>query len=64
MDLFKFIGYDLELKKIVSTEIVNNQKIFIIVKTDKRKIIPSFLIEKSNMDISKERPNKWFKTCW
>ena len=54
LDLFKFIGYDLELKKIVSTEIVDNQKNYFVKTVNGRKIIPSFLIEKSNLDISKE----------
>ena len=54
LDLFKFIGYDLELKKIVSIEIVDNQKNFFVKGTNGRKIIPSFLIEKSNLDVSKE----------
>ena len=54
LDLFKFIGYDLELKKIVSIEIVENQKNYFVKSTNGRKIIPSFLIEKSNLNISKE----------
>ena len=54
LDLFKFIGFDLELKKIVSIEIVDNQKSYFVKSANERKIIPSFLIEKSNLDISKE----------
>ena len=54
LDLFKFIGYDLELKKIVSIEIVDNQKNYFVKTVNGRKIIPSFLIDKSNLDISRE----------
>ena len=54
LKLFSLLGYNLELKKIASIEIVDNQKNYFVKSTNGLKIIPSFLIEKSHLDISKE----------
>ena len=46
--LFKVLGYDLEFKNLVDLQIVNNQKYYISKSQTQKKIIPNFLIEKTN----------------
>ena len=48
LDLFKLIGYDLELKNIVKEEIVNDKKLYFVSSNNEKKYIPNFLIEKNN----------------
>ena len=43
--LFKFLGYDLELKKMVKETIVNNNKEYYVQSNNEKKIIPNFLID-------------------
>ena len=46
--LFKVLGYDLEFENLVDLQIVNNQKYYISKSRSQKKIIPNFLIEKTN----------------
>ena len=46
--LFKVLGYDLEFENLVDLQIVNNQKYYISKSQTQKKIIPNFLIEKTN----------------
>ena len=46
--LFKLLGYDLEFENLVDLQIVNNQKYYISKSQSQKKIIPNFLIEKTN----------------
>ena len=46
--LFKVLGYDLEFENLVDLQIVNNQKYYISKSQSQKKIIPNFLIEKTN----------------
>ena len=48
LDLFKSIGYDLELNNIVSEEIINDQKLYFVRSNNEKKYIPNFLVEKNN----------------
>jgi DNA repair protein RecO (recombination protein O) len=48
LDLFKLIGYDLELNNIVSEEIINDQKLYFVRSNNEKKYIPNFLVEKNN----------------
>ena len=48
LELLKLIGYDLELKNIVSEEIVNDKKLYFVSNSNEKKYIPNFLVEKSN----------------
>ena len=48
LELLKLIGYDLELKNIVSEEIINNKKLYYVSNNKEKKYIPSFLVEKNN----------------
>ncbi len=46
LELFKILGYDLELNKLVDKNIVNNKLQYIVKSSSEKKIIPNFLIDK------------------
>jgi len=48
LDLLKLIGYDLELKTIVSEELIDNKKFYFVINNNEKKYIPNFLVEKNN----------------
>ncbi len=47
LDLFKFVGYDLEFKKIVQEEFKNSKKLYFVSNNSEKKYIPNFLVEKN-----------------
>ena len=47
LELFKIIGYDLELEDLVNKKIVNNKTHYFAKTSDQLKQVPSFLIEKN-----------------
>ena len=47
LELFRVLGYDLELKNLVDKEIVGNKLQYISKSNTNKKIIPNFLIEKN-----------------
>ena len=51
LELLKLLGYDLELKDMVEKEIVSDQINYFVKTSTEKKIIPNFLIDKSNNDI-------------
>tara|TARA_B100000965_G_scaffold238701_1_gene200107 strand:+ start:470 stop:1150 length:681 start_codon:yes stop_codon:yes gene_type:complete len=46
LELFKVLGYDLELEKLVDKKYVDNQLQYISKSSSEKKIIPNFLIDK------------------
>ena len=48
LELLKLIGYDLELKNIVSEEIIDDKKLYFVANNSEKKYIPNFLVEKNN----------------
>ena len=46
LELFKNLGYDLELNKLVDKKIINNELRYITKSSHENKIIPNFLIDK------------------
>tara|TARA_B100000963_G_scaffold241419_1_gene211224 strand:+ start:1949 stop:2629 length:681 start_codon:yes stop_codon:yes gene_type:complete len=46
LELFKILGYDLELENLVDKQISGNQIQYISKSTNEKKIIPNFLIDK------------------
>ncbi len=58
LDLLKIIGYDLELKNIVSEEFVDDKKIYFVLSNNEKKYVPNFLVEK-NFDV--KDPNQIFE---
>ena len=47
LELFKLLGYDLELENIVTEEIINNQKNYYVKSSKEKKLVPSFLINRN-----------------
>ncbi len=48
LDLFKIIGYDLELKDLVNKKEINNKIQYYAQSSTEYKTVPNFLIEKNN----------------
>ena len=48
LELFKIIGYDLELEKLVDKVIVKNELKYFSKSSSSKKVIPNFLIEKND----------------
>ena len=46
LELFKTIGFDLELKNLVSKEFLNNEHVYVVKSKTENKVIPNFLIDK------------------
>ena len=46
LELFKILGYDLELEKLVDKKYVDNQLQYISKSSSEKKIVPNFLIDK------------------
>ena len=53
LELFKIIGYDLELKNLVKKELINNEVKYLVKSTKEKKIVPNFLID-NNQDFLNE----------
>lgn len=47
LELFKEIGYDLKFKDLVDQKIVNNEKQYLSKSSINKKIVPNFLIDKT-----------------
>tara|TARA_B100001121_G_scaffold235539_1_gene209124 strand:- start:20 stop:700 length:681 start_codon:yes stop_codon:yes gene_type:complete len=50
LELFKILGYDLELESLVDKKIINNEFKYVSKSNFEKKIIPNFLVDK-NKDI-------------
>ena len=46
LEVFKTIGYDLEISEIANKEIINDKIQYVVKSSIEKKIIPSFLINK------------------
>ena len=53
LELYKLLGYDLELKNIVEKEIIDNHVNYYVSSATEKKIVPNFLVEDDgeNIDI-------------
>ena len=51
LELFKILGYDLELNKLVNKKIIKNQLQYIVISNSEKKIIPNFLIDKNENSV-------------
>ena len=54
LELFKIIGYDLELKNLVKKELINNEVKYLVKSTKEKKIVPNFLIDKNQDFLNEE----------
>jgi len=48
LELFKNLGYDLEIHNLVNKKIVENKSMYVSKSSTEKKIIPNFLIEKTD----------------
>tara|TARA_B110000027_G_C16055587_1_gene272043 strand:+ start:24 stop:704 length:681 start_codon:yes stop_codon:yes gene_type:complete len=55
LELFKLLGYDLELKNMVEKEVIDEKINYFVKSASEKKIIPNFLIDKDdkNVDLKK-----------
>ena len=53
LELFKLLGYDLELKNMVEKEFIDNKIKYFVKSSSEKKIIPNFLIDENyeNVDL-------------
>tara|TARA_B110000196_G_scaffold314164_1_gene321953 strand:+ start:470 stop:1150 length:681 start_codon:yes stop_codon:yes gene_type:complete len=53
LELLKLVGFDLELKKIVNEETINNEKKYFVQNSFEKKVVPNFLVEINDKKIDK-----------
>jgi DNA repair protein RecO (recombination protein O) len=51
LELFKLLGYDLELESLVEKNIVENETLYYAISSTEKKYVPNFLIEK-NLEVN------------
>ena len=61
LELLKLLGYDLELKKMVEKEIINNEINYFVKSSSEKKIIPSFLIDENYKNVDSKNLLKGLK---
>ena len=54
LTLFKFLGYDLNLKNLVSSETINDKKEYFVKSNTSTKNVPKFLVETDERDVDFE----------
>ena len=54
LKILKYIGYDIELKKIINSEIIKNEKKYYLKSSTNKKYIPNFLIDKDDKRIDND----------
>ena len=58
LELFRVLGYDLELKNLVDKEVVGDKLQYISKSKTNKKIIPNFLIEKNEEPVELKKQKK------
>ena len=48
LKILKYIGYDIDFKKIINSEIIKNEKKYFLKSNNNKKYIPNFLIDKDD----------------
>ena len=61
LNLFKIIGYDLELKNLVNSKIINDKIQYFAKSSNEYKTVPNFLIDKNNDENNLENLLKGLK---
>jgi DNA repair protein RecO (recombination protein O) len=51
LELLKLLGYDLELKKMVNKEVVDEKVNYFVKSSTEKKIIPNFLIDENHQNV-------------
>ena len=53
LELFKLVGFDLELKKIAKSQNINNKVTYFVESKSEKKNIPNFLIDDKDYELTK-----------
>jgi DNA repair protein RecO (recombination protein O) len=61
LELLKLLGYDLELKKMVEKEIINNEINYFVKSSSEKKIINNFLIDENYKNVDSKNLLKGLK---
>ena len=51
LKILKYIGYDIDFKKIINSEIIKNEKKYYLKSSTNKKYIPNFLVDKDDKEI-------------
>ena len=51
LKILKYIGYDIDFKKVINSEIIKNEKKYYLKSNTNKKYIPNFLIDKDDKQI-------------
>ena len=54
LKILKYIGYDIDLKKIINSEIIKNEKKYYLKSNTNKKYIPNFLIDEDDKRIDND----------
>ena len=54
LKILKYIGYDIDFKKIINSEIIKNEKKYYLKSSSHKKYIPNFLIDKDDKRIDND----------
>ena len=54
LKILKYIGYDVDFKKIINSEIIKNKKKYYLKSSNNKKYIPNFLIDKDDKRIDND----------
>ena len=54
LKILKYIGYDIDLKKIINSEIIKNKKKYYLKTSNNKKYIPNFLIDRDDKRIDND----------
>ena len=54
LNLLKLVGYDLEIKNLVSSEIKNSKNQYYVKSKNEKKLVPNFLVDKDNDNFNKD----------
>jgi len=61
LKLLDLVGYNLELNKIVQSELVNNKKKYFVKSNSEKRYIPNFLVDENDKDIDKNNLSNGLK---
>ena len=54
LKILKYIGYDIDFKKIINSEIIKNEKKYYLKSNTNKKYIPNFLIDKDDKRVDND----------
>ena len=61
LKLLEFVGYNLNLEKIVQLETIKNKKVYFVKSNTEKKYVPNFLIDRKESNLDKANLSKGLK---